>query len=219
MMEREDMKQRKYKHLIFDIDGTLLDTEKTGVLSLQKSVKELMGKDMTYDELYPYFGIPTMVVAQKMGFQDVEAAAHSWEENFQELMYLIVPFEGVEEMLPRLREMGFKLGVVTSRSRFEFNYDPRLSQWKDLFETVITSDDSERHKPWPDPLLAYLSHSGAVAEECIYFGDTEYDFECAKGAGIDFALADWRNRGFQGIPAQYLFSSVEDIIKISEMLR
>ena len=219
MMEREDMKQRKYKHLIFDIDGTLLDTEKTGVLSLQKSVKELMGKDMTYDELYPYFGIPTMVVAQKMGFKDVEAAAHSWEKNFRELMYLIVPFEGVSEMLPRLREMGFKLGVVTSRSRFEFNYDPRLSQWKDLFETVITSDDSERHKPWPDPLLAYLSHSGAVAEECIYFGDTEYDFECAKGAGIDFALADWRNRGFQGIPAQYLFSSVEDIIKISEMLR
>ena len=126
MMEREDMKQRKYKHLIFDIDGTLLDTEKTGVLSLQKSVKELMGKDMTYDELYPYFGIPTMVVAQKMGFKDVEAAAHSWEKNFRELMYLIVPFEGVSEMLPSLREMGFKLGVVTSRSRFEFTTRPVL---------------------------------------------------------------------------------------------
>ena len=219
MMEREDMKQRKYKHLIFDIDGTLLDTEKTGVLSLQKSVKELMGKDMTYDELYPYFGIPTMVVAQKMGFKDVEAAAHSWEKIFQELMYLITPFEGVSEMLPRLREMGFKLGDVTSRSRFEFNYDPHLSLWKDLFETVITSDDSERHKPFPDPLLAYLSRSGAASDECIYFGDTEYDFECAKGAGIDFALADWRNRGFQGIPAQYCFSSVEEIIKISETLR
>jgi FMN phosphatase YigB (HAD superfamily) len=101
-------------------------------------------------------------------------------------MYLIVPFEGVEEMLPRLREMGFKLGVVTSRSRFEFNYDPCLSQWKDLFETVITSDDSERHKPFPDPLLAYLSHSGAVADECIYFGDTEYDYRMCPCRRLHF---------------------------------
>ena len=208
------MEQRKYNHLIFDIDGTLLDTEKTGVLSLQRTVKELMGKDMTYDELYPYFGIPTFVVAQQMDVEDKELAAHLWEKNFQELMYLIVPFEGVEEMLPRLREMGFKLGVVTSRSRFEFNFDPHLKQWKDLFDTIITSDDSLRHKPFPDPILAYMSRSGATADECIYFGDTEYDFECARAAGIDFALADWRNRGFQGIPAQYRFSSVEEIVAI-----
>ena len=213
------MEQRKYNHLIFYIDGTLLDTEKTGVLSLQRTVKELMGKDMTYDELYPYFGIPTFVVAQQMDVEDKELAAHLWEKNFQELMYLIVPFEGVHEMLPRLREMEFKLGVVTSRSRFEFNFDPHLKQWKDLFDTIITSDDSLRHKPFPDPLLAYMSRSGATTDECIYFGDTEYDFECARAAGIDFALADWRNRGFQGIPAQYRFSSVEEILKISETLR
>ncbi|NMB36939.1 MAG: HAD family hydrolase [Bacteroidales bacterium] len=215
MRWRKNMEQRKYKHLIFDIDGTLLDTEKTGVLSLQKTVKELMGKDMSYDELYPYFGIPTAVVVEQMDFEDKELATHLWEKYFRELMYLIVPFEGVPEMLPRLREMGFILGLVTSRNRFEFDFDSNLSKWKDLFDTTITSDDSERHKPFPDPLLTYISQSGAVAKECIYFGDTEHDFECAKGAGIDFALADWRNRGFQGIPAKYRFSSVEEIVAIS----
>ncbi len=219
MMGRGEMKQRKYKHLIFDIDGTLLDTEKTGVLSLQKTVKELMGIDMAYDELYPYFGYRLWSWLKKWVLRMLRRQHIVGRRFFQELMYLITPFEGVSEMLPRLREMGFKLGVVTSRSRFEFNYDPHLSLWKDLFETVITSDDSDRHKPFPDPLLAYLFHSGATADESIYFGDTEYDFECAKGAGIDFALADWRNRGFQGIPAQYCFSSVEEIIKISETLR
>ena len=158
-----------------------------------------MGKDMSYDELYPYFGIPTAVVVEQMDFEDKELATHLWEKYFRELMYLIVPLRGVPEMLPRLREMGFILGLVTSRNRFEFDFDSNLSKWKDLFDTTITSDDSERHKPFPDPLNLYLQ-SGAVAKECIYFGDTEHDFECAKGAGIDFALADWRNRGFQVHP-------------------
>ena len=47
-----------YRHFVFDIDGTLIDTERTGVLSLVKTVRELLGVEMPYEEAYGYFGIP-----------------------------------------------------------------------------------------------------------------------------------------------------------------
>lgn len=201
-----------YKYIIFDIDGTLIDTEKTGVLSLQQTVKELMNKDMTYEELYPYFGIPSLKAVTLLNFPEPQAAADRWEVNFQNLMYLVTPFEGVDQMLEKLKKEGKVLGIVTSRSQFEFSYDPNLKRWRELFDFVICSEDSPRHKPFPDPMLAFLAKSGASASECLYVGDTIYDFHCGNDAGVDFVLADWRCRGMQGIPAKYHATTAEEML-------
>ncbi|MFA7033395.1 MAG: HAD family hydrolase [Bacteroidales bacterium] len=203
-----------YKHIIFDIDGTLLDTEKTGVLSLQKTVKEMLNKDMSYDEIYPYFGIPSLKAVKMLGFPDLEAAAYRWEENFQSMMQYVTPFDGVEAMLKQLKENDKQLGIVTSRSEFEFSYDPHLKIWKQWFDYIVCSEDSPRHKPYPDPMLAYIDKSGAVPSECLYFGDTIYDFHCGNDAGVDFVLADWRNRGMQGVPAKYRCSNVKEMLQV-----
>ncbi len=203
-----------YKHIIFDIDGTLIDTEKTGVLSLQMTVRELLDKEMTYDELYPYFGIPSFKAAAMMEYDDKEKFAQVWEEHFQELMYLVKPFDGVPEMLAQLKREGKVMGIVTSRNRFEFQYDLNLKKWASIFDHIICSEDSVRHKPDPDPMLAYIAKSRAEAQECLYVGDTIYDFQCGDGAGVDFALADWHRRGVQGISAKYHVCSAEEILQI-----
>lgn len=204
----------KYKDVVFDIDGTLIDTEKTGVLSLIRTVRELVGREMPYEEAYGFFGIPSAKAAGILGYADEARFGEVWEEHFQELMYLVKPFPGVEEVLMDLKAAGVRTGIVTSRSRFEFSYDPTLKRWRPLFDCVVCSEDSVRHKPYPDPMLAYMKAMGASAETTLYVGDTQHDWRCGHDAGCDFALADWKGRGMQGIAAEYFFTDAAGLRKV-----
>lgn len=56
--------------------------------------------------------------------------------------------------------------------------------------------------------------SPILPSEAIYFGDTVHDFRCAVGAGCSFALADWRSRGLQGIPAPFRFTSAAEALAL-----
>jgi HAD superfamily hydrolase (TIGR01549 family) len=203
-----------YKHIIFDIDGTLLDTEKTGIMSLKKTVFDVLGKEMSLDELYPYFGITSSEAVVKLGFEDKLVVEKIWEENFQSLSYLIQPFVGVDKMLERIKNEGLILGIITSRTREELISDLNIKRWFSLFDYIICAEDSKKHKPNPDPMFEYLSKSGAKAEECLYIGDTIYDYNCSNGAGVDFVLIDWSYRNKTDIAAKYIVNNSDDILNI-----
>ena len=109
------------------------------------------------------------------------------------------------------------MGVVTSRSRFELDFDKNFTQVKDCFDIEITADVTTKHKPDPDPAWAYMKMAGEMegrtisANECLFLGDTIYDYRCGHDAGCDFALADWRSRGLQDIPAEHRFTSAGEL--------
>ena len=140
---------KTYTDFVFDIDGTLLDTERTGVLSLVQTIRELTGREVSYEEAYGFFGTPSAKASETLGYDDPDRFAEVWETHFQELMYLVKPFPGVVELLDALKENGVRLGIVTSRSRFELQYDPVLAPLLPRFDAVISSGDSVRHKPFP----------------------------------------------------------------------
>lgn len=200
------------------MDGTLIDTEKTGVLSLQQTIKELMGMDMPYDQVYHYFGIPSHKVAPLLGYGNPEEFAHRWEKNFISLKYMMNIFPGVGELLSALKKAGIRMGVVSSRSRFEMDNDEVFGEYHHYFDFIITSEDSEGHKPDPDPVFAYLKKASAaegrevLPSECLYIGDTMHDCKCAHSAGCDFALADWNCRGMQGIPSDFYHTAVPQLL-------
>ena len=209
-----------YKHFVFDVDGTLIDTEQTGVLSLIETIRELMMVEMRYDEAYKYFGIPSCKVAPMLGYPDEQRFIDLWEDNFVKMMYLMKPFPGVEEMLSAIKKAGRKIGCVTSRNQLEFGHDPHIQKLVPYFDHIVCAEDSVRHKPFPDPMYAYMRKSAeatgmpVLPEECVYIGDTMHDYSCGHDAGCDFVLADWRNRGMQGIPVQKRISSAEEILEL-----
>lgn len=211
---------KRYNHFVFDIDGTLIDTESTGILSLIRTISELMGKEMPYEEALKYFGIPSSKVAPMLGYPDEERFAALWEERFVEMSGLMKPFDGVGRALATVKEAGRYIGCVTSRNRYEFSKDIHLAKLLEYFDFIVCAEDSERHKPYPDPMLAYMRKAGAglghevSPGECLYIGDTVYDYRCGHDAGCDFALADWRSRGTQDIPAEYHFCDADGIIAL-----
>ncbi len=209
-----------YKNVIFDIDGTLLDTESTGLLSLQKTVKEILGKDIPLKDLYRFFGVPSGKAVIDLNFPDPKAASRIWEKNFQNLSHLISPFPGVEEMLKTIKSRGATIGIVTSRNRKEYNNDKYMSRWSDLIDCSICAEDSPRHKPFPDPIIAYINKNSSSPSDCIYIGDTIHDYHCGHNAGIDFALALWKKSANVSSQqeteklADYIVHNCEEILQI-----
>ncbi|MBQ0043436.1 MAG: HAD family hydrolase [Bacteroidales bacterium] len=208
------------KHFfIFDIDGTIIDTEKTGVLSMMDTAKQLMDLDMSYDQAYGYFGIPSHKVGSLLGYHDAAEFGEVWEENFIRLSYMMRPFDGIADVLEKIHSAGHSIGCVTSRNRFEFDKDVHLAPLLKYFDHSICAEDSERHKPHPDPILKYIEKKEhdlgrkISTEECIYIGDTMHDCQCAHSAGCEFALADWNGRGQQGIPSEYHFTEPAQILE------
>ena len=83
-----------------------------------------------------------------------------------------------------------------------------LEQW---LTTIILEEDTEKHKPDPEPLFKYLEATGAKSEECIYIGDMLTDIECANRAGILSGLVQWNGSGVICPEAKLIFRSPHEV--------
>ena len=208
----------KYKHILFDIDGTLIDTEEAILQSLQDTVREMLHKDIGKPELKFALGIPGSVTLRKLGITDTERANKRWNENLLKYKSRIRLFDGIPHLLENLKMNGCKLGIVTSKTRHEYTADFAAPfALSGYFGIVICVEDTPRPKPYPDPLLtylntAYLNTARIHAEDALYIGDTLYDCLCAQNAGVDFGFAAWGNAAVQEIPADYLFKRPADVL-------
>ena len=205
----------KYSHIVFDIDGTLTDSEYAAIVSLQEMVKSWKGTDYAYDELKFALGITGADALSRMGFapEEIAPAMRDWEAGLRRRNDDITVFEGAEALLDALKERGCALGIVTSKTRDQYNKDFCRFEIARHFGVSITADDSADHKPTAGPLLKYMELTGAKREEVLYIGDSEYDSGTAHNAGVDFALAVWGTNNME-IPAQYRPAKLADVLAV-----
>ena len=208
---------KTYRHLVFDIDGTIIDSAKINMLSLQETVKELRGDVMPLEDLYFSFGIPGVRAMEILGFPEPEKAVQVWIRNYSACAERLgMPlFPGMREILERLRERGASLGIITSKLREEYDEHFEKQGLLELFPCVVTASDTPKGKPDPDPMLEYLRRTGAAPEEVLYFGDTAYDMDCARSAGVDHALVLWGCLSPEGIEATYRLEKAEEILEFA----
>ena len=208
---------KTYRHLVFDIDGTIIDSAKINMLSLQETVKELRGDVMPLEDLYFSFGIPGVRAMEILGFPEPEKAVQVWIRNYSACAERLgMPlFPGMREILERLRERGASLGIITSKLREEYDEHFEKQGLLELFPWVVTASDTPKGKPYPDPMLEYLRRTGAAPEKVLYFGDTAYDMDCARSAGVDHALVLWGCLSPEGIEATYRLEKAEEILEFA----
>lgn len=203
----------KYDHVVFDLDGTLLDTESAVLCSLQDTVFHFTQKWPDRSSLYFALGITSEDALEKLSIPDISAAAVYWNEAMRRYTDSITIFAGIPEILETLRNAGCKVGIVTSKTIAEFEADFVPFGIASCFDAIVCADDTTLHKPHAEPLLKYLELAHADRQKTLYIGDSPFDQRCAKNAGVDFALAGWGAHD-PSIPARYFLTEPCDLLKL-----
>ncbi len=203
-----------YTHIVFDVDGTLINSVYCGLRSLQNTILMLTGETMPLEELTFSLGIPGTDTMRQLGIRDIPSALELWNQNMRQYEDTITVFDGVAELLEHLSEAGVELGIVTSETRDEYGHDFCRFDIARRFTTTICAEDADAHKPEPAPLLKYLELTGAVREQVLYVGDSVHDSKCAERARIDFALAGWGSHS-GAIAAKYCLGKPTDLLSIA----
>lgn len=203
-----------YHSVIFDIDGTLIQTDKAILSSLQRVLKEETGKTFQLDDLDFLMGLPAIDILKRLEVDDIERVLKKWDEYQSQCHSEMCVYPEIEDILKVFIDRGLNTGIVTSKSKQEFDNDFEPFGLAKYFTYVISADDTEKHKPDPDPLLKFMEKAKVDPETILYVGDTLYDLNCAKAAGIDFALAGWGAKDPEEIPARIKLHSPRQLLSV-----
>ncbi len=201
-----------FKYVVFDVDGTMVDTEEAVMYAYQSVIFQKHGRYFTGEELLKGYGVPTPQSLERYGFTDIESAMEDYYKYLVEGFKRCKAFDGINDLIDTLKTMNLPLAVVTSRCDYEIRIDSCLQGFIDRFDAVICSDDTEKHKPDGQPLLKAMERLGASPEETIYIGDTLFDRQCAKNAGVRFALALWGSNNADNIDAEYYLKTPSQLL-------
>jgi pyrophosphatase PpaX len=184
----------KIKAVLFDLDGTLVDTIPLILDSFRYATQTVLGTPVADDVLARNIGIP--LILQLREFTDDDAVADELMRVYREHNRLHHDqrarlFEGTAEALSLIAEHGVPMGVVTSKAREIALRGLDLFELRRFFAVVITMDDVDRYKPDPFPLLKAAEAMGIAASATAYVGDSPHDVDAANRAGALSIAAPW----------------------------
>ena len=201
-----------YQCIIFDVDGTLIDTEISVKKSLQKVLSEETQKEYSLTDLDFILGIPGHIALEKFGVKNIKEVNRRWNEYMTDYKNQVTVFDGIEKILQKIKEKSIKTGIVTSKTRNELRDDFIPFGLMKYLDFYVCADDTINHKPNPDPILKFLEISGISADQAIYIGDTIYDYKAANAANVKFALALWGAKNSDGFGGSILIEKPENIL-------
>ena len=183
----------RFPVVLFDLDGTLIDSGPIILASMQHATRTVLGREIAYEELAATVGGQGLISQmQSLDPDRVDELLEAYRAHNDPLHETLEAFDDVLALLPRLREEGRKLGVVTAKRHrtvaLAFDRFPQLDEYIDV---VIAFEDTERHKPDPDPVLAGLAHFRAEPAQAAYVGDSPFDVRAGKSAGVFAVAVGW----------------------------
>ena len=185
------------KAVLFDFDGTIVDTTELIYESMRRATGEVLGRELGRKTLMANVGQPLPRQMELLADGQPEKTAELLEvylHHNEELHEgLIREFPKVGTSLARLRDADLRLAVVTSKRRFSVEVDlDSFPDLRDVFDVFVTMEDTSEHKPLPAPLLKGLELLGDVSRErAAYVGDAPFDVAAARAAGVTSVAVSW----------------------------
>jgi pyrophosphatase PpaX len=198
-----------FRTVLFDLDGTLIDSGAMILASFRHATQTVLAREIPDEELAAFVGgghITEHMKALDPGRAD--ELVRVYREHNEPLHDELEAFDGVEEVLTRLRREGRKLGVVTAKRRRTVDLAFAVLPIERYFDVVVTTESTERGKPDPDPVLHALSELGATPDEAAFVGDSPYDVAAGAAAGVFTVGVSWGGLH----PEQSLLDEGADVI-------
>ena len=213
------------KLIIFDFDGTLGDTRRNIVTTMQMTIKEMQLPKRSEAECASTIGLPLAGCFRTL-FPDIQdelipRCAETYRRIFNENLQKITPeaFPGVVKTLKTLKEEGFVLTIASSRSRnslIELTHNMGIADYISYF---IGADDVEEAKPKPEPILKTLAAMHYDACETLIVGDMAIDIQMGTNAGTKTCGVTWGNGSREELneaEADYIIDRMEDLLGVKE---
>lgn len=183
----------RFRTVLFDLDGTLIDSGAIILASMRHAAETVLERRVPDDELLAAVGGPGLVAQMRaLDPGRVDELVRVYREHNEPLHSELQACEGILDVLPELKRRGARLGIVTAKRqitvRLAFDVIPELERY---FDAVVGADETERHKPHPDPILLALERLEATQEETAYVGDSPFDVQAAKAAGVQAVAVTW----------------------------
>jgi pyrophosphatase PpaX len=184
---------RQIDTVLFDFDGTIMDTADVIIGSWQHTFMKFEGKERPVEEIVKTFGeILSFTMSKVLPHVDTKEAIETYRsyhrDNFGERISV---FEGVPELLIELKKRNLKIGLVTSRLSGTTWEGLRQYGLAEYFDVVVSCDDTDKHKPDPTPVYIALERLGSKPQNAVMLGDTMFDILCARNAGVTSVLVGW----------------------------
>ncbi|HWI49179.1 MAG TPA: pyrophosphatase PpaX [Rummeliibacillus sp.] len=214
------MTTRKIKGLLFDFDGTLLDTNELIIQTFLHVLEPEFPGKFTRDDMIPFIG-PSLIES----FSTIDPLrAEEWVQQYlrwndEHHNELAKEFEGVKSTLLALREKGIRLAIVSTKSLDSLSKGIRLLGIEDLFEVVVSMDDVKHVKPDPEPILLALKKMHLEKENVLMIGDNSHDIVGGQNAGVRTAGVAWSMKGEEFLmqfKPDYMLHHMSDLITIVE---
>lgn len=207
---------KKYSCIIFDMDGTLTQTNQLIYDSFNHVAEKYINKRLTPKEIVALFGPPEKEAVENMiGSQHIDPAMESYYRFYRsEHSRLASVYPGVMEMLAFLRSKGVLIGLFTGKGRRTTDISLQEFGLSEYFDVTITGDDVDQFKPSGNGIRKILERFSLDPSHVLMVGDAVADFKAARESGVDIASVVWDSYAKEEVlrlPSEVHFHNVDEL--------
>lgn len=210
--------KNKITTLLFDLDGTLIDTNELITASYLYTLEKYRPGQYGPKDILPFMGPPLLDVFMDIDPEKAEEMVDVYRKhNIEHHDLLVKEFEGVYETIQMLYKSGFKLAIVSTKKRDTVIKGLNLTKLMPFFECIITIDEVVNPKPDPEPLMKAMKLLDSKPEETMMIGDNYHDILGGKNAGTLTCGVAWSLKGkdyLQEFKPDYMLDKMSDLLEI-----
>jgi 2-phosphoglycolate phosphatase len=220
---QKDPHNLRYQAVLFDLDGTLIDSADDLVASVKHALLHVDARRPPPDDvILMEIGKPLEVMLGDLGYPNDEATAADFAASYRDHYAVHFsdhtrPFPSARDALAFLREAGAKLALVTTKHQTQAEFVVEAMGLRSFFAYVHGWKEGRRHKPDPEPVRIALEKLGARPGEALMVGDSEQDMIAAKAAGVPTCAVTYGFRPLMLLRAlrpDYMVSRIADLVHI-----
>jgi pyrophosphatase PpaX len=182
----------RYPTVLFDFDGTLVDSGAIILASFKHAARTVLARDVEEEQIAALVGGSNLYDQMRvLDATRVDELVRVYREHNGPLHDRLQAFAGVEELVSSLADEGRKLGIVTAKGRATVDLAFAVVGLEPYFDAVVTADLTDQHKPHPEPVWKALELLESEPGEAAFVGDSPYDVEAGKAAGVFTIAVSW----------------------------